>query len=49
MPFAGCGARENCRAVDELLCERGVKAFIGGFAEYVPVAASSSLRLPAGL
>lgn len=49
MPFAGCGACENCRGGDELLCERGVQPYIGGFADYVRVAARSSLKLPASL
>lgn len=49
MPFAGCRVCDTCRSGDELLCERGVKPYIGGFAEYVRVAASSSLKLPADL
>ena len=49
MPFAGCRACDNCLGGDELLCERGVKPYIGGFAEFVRVAASSSLKLPDSL
>jgi threonine dehydrogenase-like Zn-dependent dehydrogenase len=49
MPFAGCGECETCRTGQQLLCERGVRAYIGGFADYVRVSAASSLKLPAGL
>jgi len=46
MPAAGCGACLPCLSGQFLLCERGAANYPGGFADFVRVSASSSLRLP---
>jgi threonine dehydrogenase-like Zn-dependent dehydrogenase len=48
MPAKGCGHCASCLAGRPLACTQ-MQMMMGGFAEYTRVAASSALRLPAGL
>ena len=45
MPFSGCGLCRFCQAGEQLLCERKVHPYVGGFAEYVLARASNTIRI----
>jgi len=46
MPAAGCGKCGPCLHGSALLCEAGPKGFAGGFADFMRVAAATTIRLP---
>ena len=49
LPAAGCGACAPCAMGTPFLCVHGVAGNCGGFADYMRVAARTSVRLPQGL
>lgn len=48
LPAAGCGHCELCRAGQQVMCAN-MTPYAGGFAEYMRVAARTSVKLPAAL
>ena len=49
MPGAGCGRCATCIRGAFLLCELGMKTYIGGLADFVRVSASTAIHLPQSL
>lgn len=46
LPAAGCGACQPCLQGAPLLCEKGVRGYAGGFADFMRISASTSIHLP---
>lgn len=49
IPRAGCGQCAPCLTGNPYLCPNGRTSYTGGFAEYVKVAARTSIKLPGSL